>query len=113
MIYKHNGNNQVEIVTGWTDQGAREFNQEIVPPARFDLDGRHPCAGPPARFDLDGRHPCAGLNRTLLECSVRCPSEMRLAGRCASCNDERHELMKCLTKQKRWVPPAEDAKPWW
>eukprot|EP00331_Platyophrya_macrostoma_P025418 CAMPEP_0176461664 /NCGR_PEP_ID=MMETSP0127-20121128/34800_1 /TAXON_ID=938130 /ORGANISM="Platyophrya macrostoma, Strain WH" /LENGTH=97 /DNA_ID=CAMNT_0017853421 /DNA_START=483 /DNA_END=773 /DNA_ORIENTATION=+ len=97
MIYKHNGNNQVEIVTGWTDQGAREFNQEIVPPARFDL---------------DGRHPCAGLNRTLLECSVRCPSEMRLAGRCASCNDERHELMKCLTKQKRWVPPAEDAKPW-
>lgn len=96
MIYKHNGSN-LEIITGWQDQGTRELNQEIVPPAKMDI---HP------------QHPCWKLNAALLACSFSCPEEMRLAGRVASCNDERHALMQCFTKERKWAPTIEP-KPWY
>jgi hypothetical protein len=99
MIYKHKGNNEMEIITGWSDQGCREYNQEIVPPARVE--------------GLHKEHPCVALNAQLVECSVKCPSEMRLAGRTATCNEERKVLMQCLVRHKTWVAPAEPARPWY
>lgn len=96
MIYRHEGSD-LEIMTGWKDQGTREYNQEIVPPAKLDM---------------DKQHPCFKLNKDVVECSLRCPNEMRLAGRVASCNDERRLLMQCLTRHKQWTPPVV-SKPWY
>lgn len=103
MIYKHKANNEMEIITGWNDSlGCREYNQEIVPPAR--LEGLHQ------------RHPCAEMNQQVVTCSLRCPQEMKLAGRTAICNEERKALMQCLVRHKKWtegvdgLPPS---RPWY
>lgn len=87
MIYQHDSSHNIEIVTGWKDQGTREYNQQIAPPAKLDLSPKHPC------------YP---LNEQLVRCSLECPMEMKLAGRIASCNSERKNLMVCLTKNKSW-----------
>ncbi|RNF10771.1 hypothetical protein TraAM80_01332 [Trypanosoma rangeli] len=89
MIYRHDSARNLEIVTGWQDQGTREYNQRIVPPAKLEL---HP------------KHPCHALNSQLLHCSLDCPAEMKLAGRIATCNTERKNLMVCFAKNKAWKP---------
>ncbi|CAD2213827.1 hypothetical protein AGDE_00090 [Angomonas deanei] len=96
MIYSHDENGGLEVVTGWKDEGVREHNQDVVRPGRMDLH-----AG----------HPCYAMNRSLVECSLKCPPEMKLAGRTAVCNAQRQDLMKCLVKHKKWTPPA--TKPWY
>lgn len=88
MIYSHDASGDLEIVTGWQEQGVREYNQEIVRPARQDL---------------SRRHPCYTLNAELLKCSLSCPPEMKLGGRTATCNTERQALMKCFVKNKAWT----------
>ena len=57
---------------------------------------------PPSREDMPSAHPCAELNRTVLRCNEKLDSDMRLAGRCAACNEERKALMKCVTTHKTW-----------
>ncbi|ESS66515.1 hypothetical protein TcG_01471 [Trypanosoma cruzi] len=94
MIYRHDSARNLEIVTGWQDQGTREYNQKIVPPAKMEL---------------HSKHPCHDLNTQLLRCSLDCPAEMKLAGRIATCNTERKALMVCLTKQKHWKPEPPSA----
>lgn len=87
MIYRHDNSHNLEIMTGWTEQGTREYNQNTVPPAKTDL---------------PKRHPCYVLNSDLLRCSEGCPQEMKLAGRIAMCNSERHAAMRCFVKSKNW-----------
>nr|CCC47744.1 conserved hypothetical protein [Trypanosoma vivax Y486] len=87
MIYQHDHGHNLEIVTGWKDQGTRQYDQQTVPPASHQL---------------SQKHPCYAINRRLLECSLSCPEEMKLAGRTASCNTERKNLMVCLTRNKGW-----------
>lgn len=87
MIYAHDGNHNLEIVTGWADQGLREYDQDVVRPAKRDL---------PAS------HPCYQSNADLLRCSLACPPEMKLGGRTATCNAERHVLMRCVSSNRRW-----------
>nr|CCC90288.1 conserved hypothetical protein [Trypanosoma congolense IL3000] len=99
MIYQHSSNHEIEIVTGWKDQGIREYNQKLVPPGQLKVSPRHPC------YDLNG---------ILVQCSLKCPEEMRLAGRVAICNPERKDLMKCLARNKAWKegPPLPWYKLW-
>ena len=98
MIYKHKPGNEMEVMTGWNDGGGcREYNQEIVSPAR--LEGLHK------------KHPCFALNEKLIKCSLQCPNEMKLGGRTAMCNEPRKELMQCFTRNKKWEEPAE--QPWY
>lgn len=98
MIYSHKNSGSLEIVTGWSDQGLREFDQEVVRPAQRDL---------------PKNHPCAVLNADLLRCSLGCPPEMKLGGRTATCNTERQALMRCLVKNKRWVEPQGPGTAWY
>lgn len=98
MIYSHDSNNGLEIVTGWADQAVREFDQEIVRPAKHDL---------------PSSHPCAALNQDLIKCSLSCPPEMKLGGRTATCNMERHALMKCFVKNKHWMEPPASNTAWY
>lgn len=97
MIYSHDNNNNLEIVSGWTDQGVREYDQEVVRPARRDM---------------NKAHPCFPLNQQLLRCSLACPPEMKLGGRTATCNAERQQLMKCLVRNKRWTENEAEATRW-
>jgi hypothetical protein len=99
MIYKHKPGNEMEVMTGWNDAGGnREYNQEIVSPARVE--------------GLHKRHPCVSFNEALIQCSVSCPKEMKLGGRTAMCNEERKVLMQCFTKHKKWEEPS-DSTPWY
>ena len=85
MIYTHNHNNDLQVMTGWNAQSNREYNQHIAPPADERMDKRHPC------FDD---------NSKLVKCSLACPEKARLAARIAECNEDRKQLMTCLTKNK-------------
>ncbi|KAL7701355.1 hypothetical protein N2W54_003338 [Lotmaria passim] len=98
MIYSHDQNHNLEIVSGWSEQGTREYNQEIVRPANENMN-KH--------------HPCFALNRDLLRCSESCPPEMKLAGRTAQCYSQRTLLMKCLVKNKKWTPEMVPKKSWY
>lgn len=98
MIYSHDQSNNLEIVSGWSDQGVREYNQETVRPA--DL-------------GMSKRHPCIELNQELIQCSDSCPREMLLAGRTAVCNTQRQALMRCLVKNKQWREEAAEGKASW
>lgn len=98
MIYAHDENHNLEIVSGWAEQGTREYDQETVRPANPSM---------------HSSHPCASLNTELLRCSYACPNEMRLGGRTAVCNTERQALMQCLVKNRKWKPEGDAEKPWY
>lgn len=98
MIYSHDQNHNLEIMSGWSEQGTREYNQETVRPAN---EGMHKS------------HPCFNLNFDLLRCSESCPPEMKLAGRTATCNTERKLLMQCMVKNKKWRPDTTTQKSWY
>ncbi|AIO00742.1 hypothetical protein LPMP_311510 [Leishmania panamensis] len=98
MIYAHDENHNLEILSGWSEQGTREYDQETVRPANTNM---------------DKSHPCFSLNQDLLRCSYRCPTEMKLGGRTATCNTERQVLMRCLVKNKQWRPSEADKRQWY
>ncbi|KAK7196939.1 hypothetical protein NESM_000636600 [Novymonas esmeraldas] len=98
MIYAHDEGRNLEIVSGWSEQGTREYNQETVRPANANM---------------DKNHPCFTLNYELLRCSHSCPPEMKLGGRTATCNTERQVLMQCLVKNKKWRPEEVAGKSWY
>ncbi|KAG5497620.1 hypothetical protein JKF63_03885 [Porcisia hertigi] len=98
MIYAHDESHNLEIVSGWSEQGTREYDQETVRPAMVDM---------------DKGHPCFALNQDLLSCSYRCPPEMKLGGRTAVCNSERQKLMRCLVKHRQWKPEMREGTPWY
>lgn len=101
MIYSHDDGNNLEIVTGWTDQGGREYDQEVVRPGKRNL---------------SKAHPCYELNADVLRCSFACPSEMKLGGRTAVCNAERKLLMQCFVRHKKWregEAASGTTKPWY
>ncbi|EPY34170.1 hypothetical protein STCU_00085 [Strigomonas culicis] len=99
MIYSHDDANNLEIVSGWKEQGVREYNQEVVRPAKLNM---------------HKKHPCYNMNTELVKCSLLCPPEMRLGGRTATCNVERQALMKCLVKNKKWSEKEYmELKPWY
>jgi hypothetical protein len=81
----------------WKDLGCRTWNQWIVPPAEESM---------------HEKHPCFAENSALIRCSEDQPDSMKLAGRCAVCNEPRQKLMVCLTKNKNWVAPK-SPKPWY
>ena len=92
MIYTHNHNNDLQVMTGWNAQSNREYNQHIVPPA----DER-----------MDKRHPCFELNTELVKCSLACPHKARLAARIAECNEGRKAMMMCVTRNKAEIKALE------
>ncbi|CBZ29215.1 conserved hypothetical protein [Leishmania mexicana MHOM/GT/2001/U1103] len=96
MIYAHDENHNLAILSGWSEQGTREYDQETVRPASANM---------------NTGHPCFSLNQELLRCSYSCPTEMKLGGRTATCNTERQVLMRCLVKNKQWKPDETKRRP--
>ena len=89
---------QLQVLNIWDHIRSREWNQWLVPPS---VENMH------------REHPCLNLNDALLKCSDAQPEMMKLAGRCAICNDERQKLMVCLTRNKAWKPVKKEAKLWY
>ena len=55
---------------------------------------------PPYQATLSRHHPCWDANKALKRCNLELDAVMRLGARCAACNDERINLMKCFVRHK-------------
>ena len=91
FLYLGGNGSALRLFTSSGVHGYREADQYTIPPYRHDL----------GYF-----HPCYNLNKDLDKCNQKVPMITKLPGRCAACNTERQELMKCFTRTKYSHPLA-------
>ena len=85
LMYELNPFGSGKVLLSAVKPGTKQAEQRTIPPYT------------PA---LPSSHPCAFENDQLAKCNATIDAQVLLGGRCAICNSERKNLMKCLTKHK-------------